>query len=98
MRKGYEPAIFLDKKGRMFGFCTGSDACSEHEMGSRPMQEALCRRAGPSDEEVIRALRKKGYPDLSVFSTLPLWTVQRSQNRTLLLRHQRPTRYDETGF
>ena len=73
MRKGYEPAIFLDKKGRMFGFCTGSDACSEHEMGSRPMQEALCRRAGPSDEEVIHALRKKGsveYPQLLDRKTL----------------------------
>lgn len=59
MRKGYEPAMFLNKKGRMFGFCTGSDACAEHEVGSRSMQEALCARSGPSDEEVIRSLRNR---------------------------------------
>lgn len=67
MRKGYEPEMFLDKKGRMFGFCTGSDACSEHEQGSRSMQEALCRKDGPSDEQVIERLRKgklKEYPML----------------------------------
>lgn len=67
MRKGYDPAMFLDKKGRMFGFCTGSDACAEHEQGSRPMQEALCRKDGPSDEQVIERLRKgklKEYPML----------------------------------
>lgn len=67
MRKGYEPAMFLDKKGRMFGFCTGSDACAEHEQGSRSMQEALCRKDGPSDEQVIERLRKgklKEYPTL----------------------------------
>lgn len=60
MRKGYDPAMFLDKKGRMFGFCTGSDACAEHEQGSRSMQEALCRKDGPSDEQVIKKLRQAG--------------------------------------
>ena len=39
-------------------------------------------------------LKKVGYPDLSVFSALTVQTVQRSQNRTLLLRHRLPTRYD----
>lgn len=60
MRKGYDPAMFLDKKGRMFGFCTGSDACAEHEQGSRSMQEALCRKDGHSDEQVIKKLRQAG--------------------------------------
>ena len=67
MRKGYDPAMFLNKKGRMFGFCTGSGPCSEHEQGSRSMQEALCRKDGPSDEQVIERLRKgklKEYPML----------------------------------
>lgn len=67
MRKGYDPAMFLNKKGRMFGFCTGSDGCAEHEQGSRSMQEALCRKDGLSDEQVIERLRKgrlKEYPML----------------------------------
>lgn len=62
MRKGYEPAMFLDKKGRMFGFCTGSDACAEHEQGSNSMQESLCRKKGLSDEQVIEKLRQANAP------------------------------------
>ncbi len=60
MRKGYDPAMFLNKKGRMFGFCTGSGPCSEHEQGSRSMQEALCRKDGLSDEQLIKKLRQAG--------------------------------------
>ena len=59
MRKGYDPAMFLNKKGRMFGFCTGSGPCSEHEQGSRSMQEALCRKDGLSDEQLIKKLRQE---------------------------------------
>lgn len=73
MRKGYEPAMFLDKKGRMFGFCTGSDACAEHEQGSRSMQEALCRKDGLSDEQVIKKLRQaSASTNASSLASVPL--------------------------
>lgn len=42
MRKGYTPVLVLDDKGEIFAISTGSDACSEHECGSRPLMAALC--------------------------------------------------------
>ena len=73
MRKGYDPAMFLNKKGRMFGFCTGSGPCSEHEQGSRSMQEALCRKDGLSDEQLIKKLRQESAsPSASSLASVPL--------------------------
>lgn len=58
MRKGYNPHVVLDKRGSIFAIATGSDACAEHECGSRPMQGALCNTyGGLSEEALVRALR-----------------------------------------
>lgn len=41
MRKGDKAVIIFDKRGDIFAISTGSDACAEHEWGSKPMQDAL---------------------------------------------------------
>jgi len=43
MRKGFDAAVVLDKNGEIFAISTGADATSEHETGSKPMQQALCQ-------------------------------------------------------
>lgn len=43
MRKGFNAAVVMDKDGEIFAISTGSDATSEHENGSKPMQRALCQ-------------------------------------------------------
>lgn len=42
MRKGDKAVILFNKRGDIFALSTGADACTEHECGSKPMQEALC--------------------------------------------------------
>lgn len=42
MRKGYEPCLAFDHNDRLVAIATGSDACAEHECGSKPLREALC--------------------------------------------------------
>lgn len=42
MRKGFDAALVFDEQGEIFAFGTGSDATSEHEQGSKKMQDALC--------------------------------------------------------
>ncbi len=59
MRRGYDPKILMDKKGRIFGFATGSDACAEHEGGSKDMQETLCLAGGQEDAKFLARLRSK---------------------------------------
>lgn len=41
MRKGFNPTMVLDPKGRLVCIATGADATSEHEGGSDELQEAL---------------------------------------------------------
>lgn len=41
MRKGDKAVILFNKRGEIFALSTGADACTEHECGSKRMQEAL---------------------------------------------------------
>jgi hypothetical protein len=41
MRKGDKAVILFNKRGDIFALSTGADACTEHEWGSKKMQEAL---------------------------------------------------------
>lgn len=75
MRQGFNPKIFFTPKGEIFAIATGSDACTEHECGSQPMQEALCTGSEyfVPDTVVIDALRKNGkaeFPDMVTRKTL----------------------------
>lgn len=42
LRKGYDSKLIFDRKARLIGFSTGSEACSEHECGSNTLQASLC--------------------------------------------------------
>lgn len=42
MRQGMNPVLVFGRKGEIIGFSTGSDACAEHECGSKEMQEVFC--------------------------------------------------------
>lgn len=42
MRKGFNPQVLLNEQGDIIAIATGSDACAEHECGSREMQNRLC--------------------------------------------------------
>lgn len=44
MRKGYYPTLVFSKKGNLIAISTGSDACAEHEMGSKKMMSVLCEQ------------------------------------------------------
>ena len=59
MRRGFGPQIYYTPKGEIFAFATGSDACSEHEWGSKPMQQALCVNATFTDDaNLLKAVRE----------------------------------------
>lgn len=66
MRKGYDASLVFDEDGEIFAISTGSDACSEHEWGSDPLQRMLCEgfvgRGSGKDEEIIQALRDGASP------------------------------------
>jgi hypothetical protein len=58
MRRGFKPKLILTPKGEIFAIATGSDACAEHECGSQPMQESLCKGAVFTDNrKILEALR-----------------------------------------
>lgn len=62
MRRGFGAQLLLDESGRMFGFCTGADACAEHECGSRPMQEKLssgAQRYQREEADLVAKLRRQ---------------------------------------
>lgn len=62
MRRGYDAHLLFDKKGRLFGFATGADACAEHECGSKPMQQSLSQGALSFHREeatLVEQLRRK---------------------------------------
>lgn len=42
MRRGDKAGLVYDRKGNIFGIFTGSDACSEHEWGTEPLQSFAC--------------------------------------------------------
>ena len=49
MRKGNNPALVFDKKGRLVALATGSDATNEHECGSKELMSALCEQYAGED-------------------------------------------------
>lgn len=53
MRKGFDAALLFTNSGNLYAIATGSDACAEHECGSKPMQQALC--SGKVNEEKLQA-------------------------------------------
>jgi len=62
MRKGFDAALVFDEQGEIFAFGTGSDATSEHEQGSKKMQDALCdpANARPPAGKVTQMLEQWG--------------------------------------
>lgn len=58
MRRGYDPRIVISNSGRILGIATGSDACTEHECGSRPLQESLTGYTMHSELEIVAKLQK----------------------------------------
>lgn len=66
MRRGIGAALVFDKHGQIFAISTGSDAASEHEWGSKPLQESLCA-ATVQDDRLVQMLRQGqavSYPSL----------------------------------
>lgn len=44
MRRGYDANLLFSNQGNLVAISTGSDACAEHECGSRPLLSALCNQ------------------------------------------------------
>lgn len=42
MNRGYGAKLVWSDSGALIGFATGSDACAEHECGSKPLRAKLC--------------------------------------------------------
>jgi hypothetical protein len=66
MRRGYNAALVFDVAGHLVAIATGSDACTEHECGSKSLMSALCEQLNV-DGAVVAALkagRSVLYPDL----------------------------------
>jgi len=66
MRQGFDAHLVFDEQDRLVAFATGSDACSEHECGSKSLQSALCKQP-TSDAAIIAALKRNEpvrYPSL----------------------------------
>lgn len=58
MRKGNESKLILNKQGQIIGFATGSDFCSEHEQGSKPLLSALCEQYA-QEADTLQQLQKQ---------------------------------------
>jgi hypothetical protein len=66
VRTGYNAQLVFEN-GKLLAVATGSDACTEHECGSKPLQAALCTQV-ETDQAIISALRQGKtvrYPDLA---------------------------------
>lgn len=67
MRKGNQPEMVLDPKGRLIAIATGADFTSEHEWGSKDLMEALTS-THTADKDVLARQLKAGklaaVPDL----------------------------------
>jgi hypothetical protein len=66
MRRGTNPRLLWDAEGHLVAFGTGSDACAEHECGSRPMLQALTDGVQQNDAlvDALRQARTVVYPSL----------------------------------
>lgn len=66
MRKGMNASLVFDDARNLVAIATGSDACTEHECGSKPLMSRLC--SAPADDVKIVAAIKAGktvaYPNL----------------------------------
>lgn len=62
MKKGYHPALLLDKKGDIFAIATGSDATTEHECGMTPILRALGGSEPRYATATAQALKRAGGP------------------------------------
>ena len=58
MRKGNDPKMLVDAKGRLFAIATGADATSEHEWGSKPLMLELTGHAQQTREEVAAVMKQ----------------------------------------
>lgn len=67
MRKGDHAKLLFAQNGEMLGFATGSDACTEHECGSKRLLAALC--AQDSYESLVIETLRRGAPVLSRCAT-----------------------------
>lgn len=59
MRRGFDAQLVFSKSGALVAIATGSDACAEHEQGSKPLQRALC--ANYDDEDKLLSDLAKGH-------------------------------------
>ena len=73
MRKGNDPKMLVDGKGRLFAIATGADATSEHECGSKPLMLGLTGHAQQTREEVAAAMKQpKGFVKSLLNTSLPM--------------------------
>lgn len=78
MRRGTNPSILFDKKGRIFAITTGSDACAEHETGSNAMQRNLASGYRELDWHVENLKKTNAEPSLENTPTiLEMKTIDR---------------------
>lgn len=56
MQAGFKPKLVLSPKGHLMALGTGSDACTEHESGIKPLIQLLCGQ-GDQEASVLHALR-----------------------------------------
>lgn len=59
MRKGYRPTLLTNAAGHLVAIATGADATSEHEGGTRPLMERLCKEQSLYAREVADLIRAK---------------------------------------
>ena len=90
MRRGNNTCLLMDDNGILFGFSTGSDACSEHECGSSRLQATLCAGASSllerEEAALIKQLRAQANPKgiLSrLFPGKPVSYPQLKERKTL---------------
>lgn len=58
MRNGNEASLLFSNAGNLVAIATGSDACAEHECGSKELLAALSPQSVTSDEAILSRLRK----------------------------------------
>ncbi len=65
MRRGFHPRAYFEN-GQLVAVATGSDACAEHECGSRPLMRELCEQYTDETEVLKRLISGKRveYPQM----------------------------------
>ena len=57
MRQGMYPRLVFTKSGNLVAIATGSDACAEHECGSKDLMSAMTNQFA-DEETLVKALKK----------------------------------------